>query len=453
MKTGAIILGAGKGTRMKSKQPKVLHKILGKPLIAYVREEVSPLITEKAVVVIGHGGELVKEYFKEEVAYGVQEEQLGTGDAVKCGLVACGDEEQVFVLCGDTPLLTEESLRAMKTIHEMGGMSGTVLTAMVDDSTGYGRIVKDEGGRFVKIVEEKDASEAEKTICEINSGTYIFNRKDLEDALGKLKTDNAQGEYYLTDVLSIFKREGKGVGVYTLPDEEEVMGINNRVQLFNAGKLMQMRINEEHMLNGVTLEDPATTYIGSSVRIGQDVVIGANVHLEGKVSIGEDTVIGPNTTIIDSEIGEGNMITHSIILESKMGNGCNIGPFAYLRPLSELADRVKIGDFVELKKTQVKNGSKIPHHSYIGDALVGEKVNVGAGTITCNYDGKNKFQTILEDGSFIGSNTNLVAPVRIGKNSYVGAGSTIVFDVPDDSLGLARGRQNNKENWTKNKKG
>jgi len=449
MKTGAIILGAGKGTRINSDLPKVLHCIMNKPLIEYVRENVEPLIDTKPVVVIGHEGEKVQDYFKDSVSYAWQRQQLGTGDAVKWSLKEIGDEGTVFVLCGDTPLLQKETLEKMKEEHLAENRSATVLTAILEDSTGYGRICKEETGSFSRIVEEKDATLEERTIKEVNSGTYLFERSALEKALLALDTDNAQGEFYLTDVLEIMKSEGRNVGVYTLDDETEIKGINNRVQLAEAAKMLRDHINYIWMEKGVTLEDPNTAYIGSQVILDRDVIIGANVHLEGKTRIGKNTIVGNNSTIEDCKIGEGTNIRESILLDSKIGNGCLIGPFAYIRPGSHLGDCVKVGDFVELKKTKVGNGSKIPHHSYIGDSKVGEKVNIGAGTITCNYDGECKYETIVEDGAFIGSNTNLVAPVVIGKAAYVGAGSTITKDVPSRSLSIARGIQKNIEDWNK----
>lgn len=449
MKTGAIILGAGKGTRMNSDLPKVLHCIMNKPLIEYVRENVESLIDTKPVVVIGHEGEKVQNHFNDTVSYAWQKQQLGTGDAVKWGLKEIDDEDTVFVLCGDTPLLQDDTLRKMKAAHIEENRSATVLTAILEDSTGYGRICKDETGSFKRIVEQKDATLEERTIKEVNSGTYLFERKALENALEALDTNNAQGEFYLTDVLEIMSSEGKTVGVYTLVDETEIKGINNRIQLAEASKMLQDRINCKWMEEGVTLEDPNTAYIGSQVILSKDVVIGTNVHLEGKTTIGKNTVICNNSTVENCVIGEGNCVRESIVMDSVIGNNCMIGPFAYIRPGSQLGNTVKVGDFVELKKTTVGDGSKIPHHSYIGDSEVGKKVNIGAGTITCNYDGENKSKTIIEDGAFIGSNTNLVAPVVIGEAAYVGAGSTITKDVPTKSLSLARGRQKNIADWNK----
>lgn len=451
MEIAAIVLAAGKGTRMKSKYPKVLHKILNKPILGYVTDAARIVSDKKPIVVIGHGGEYIKEYFEDTYIYRTQEQQLGTGDAVKSGMDALEDEEAVMVLCGDAPLITEKTLLLLKEQFIGDEAAAVVLSAEIEDSTGYGRIIRGNDGSFERIVEEKDATEEEKTVKEVNSGTYIFNRQLLEEALGSLKNDNSQGEYYLTDILEIFKNNGLKVTVAKSDDSHVILGINNRIQLEEATTLIKRRINEAHMENGVTLEDAASTYIGSEVVIGEDVIIGPNVSITGNTVIGDDVVIGPNSIIKDSVIGAGTTILSSIILDSRMGTECNIGPFAYLRPDNKLDDKVKVGDFVELKKTKVGKGSKIPHHSYIGDSVVGEKVNIGAGTITCNYDGEHKYQTIIEDGAFIGSNSNLVAPVTIGKEAYVGAGSTIVKDVPKKALALARGKQTVKENWNKKK--
>lgn len=449
MKTGAIILGAGKGTRMNSDLPKVLHCIMNKPLIEYVRENVDPLIDTKPIVVIGYKGEKVQDYFKKSVFYAWQKQQLGTGDAVRWGLKEIKDEETIFVLCGDTPLLQKETLEKMKEDHLAENRSATVLTAILEDSTGYGRICKDETGAFSRIVEEKDATLEERTIKEVNSGTYLFEKSALEKALLNLDTDNAQDEFYLTDVLEIMKSENKNIGFYTLNDETEIKGINNRMQLAEAAKMLRDHINVTWMERGVTLEDPNTAYIGSQVVLDKNVIIGTNVHLEGKTSIGKHTIIGNNSTIENCIVGESADIRESILLDSKIGDGCLIGPFAYIRPGSHLGNCVKVGDFVELKKTKVGNGSKIPHHSYIGDSKVGEKVNIGAGAITCNYDGKFKYETIIENEAFIGSNTNLVAPIVVGEAAYIGAGSTVTKDVPSRSLSIARGEQKNIEDWNK----
>lgn len=451
MKKGAIILAAGKGTRMKSKHPKVLHRIYGRPLLSYVLDSLEGLLGNRPIVVIGHGGAEIRGAYEDRLEFREQEQQLGTGDAVKAALSALTDEEALFVLCGDTPLLRRETLQGMARHFEEEGYGALVLTAKVEDSTGYGRILRDPNGSLLRIVEEKDATPEERGVKEINSGTYIFRRDLLEMALGELRNDNAGGEYYLTDTLAVIREKGFTIGVYQTEDPDEILGINDRIQLEAATRIIQGRINRKAMAEGVTIEDSSSTYIGPEVQLGQDVVIGPNVFLAGKTLIADDVQIGPGTTIKDSIIGEGTTILASIIMESRLGKDCNIGPFAYIRPGSELGDKVKVGDFVEVKKSKVGVGSKIPHHSYIGDSVLGSKVNIGAGTITCNYDGVHKHQTIIEDGAFIGSNSNLVAPVTVGKNAYIGAGSTITTDVPDGALGLERSKQQIIENW-KNKK-
>ncbi|MCI0502684.1 MAG: bifunctional UDP-N-acetylglucosamine diphosphorylase/glucosamine-1-phosphate N-acetyltransferase GlmU [Fusobacteria bacterium] len=447
MKINGIVLAAGKGTRMKSKYSKVLHSIIDKPILAYVTDRLRTVTKTSPIVVIGHGGSDIKEYFGDSLVYRVQREQLGTGDAVKSGVDALSDEDGVFVLCGDTPLLDEATLRGMLELFIAGGYGGVVLTAVLEDSTGYGRIIKDGNGDLLRIVEEKDASIEEKLVKEINSGAYIFNRELLVSALALLKNNNAQGEYYLTDILEIMRNKGEKVGTFQVEDSDEILGINNRVQLEEATRILRKRVNERAMLAGATVEDSASVYLGEDVIIGKDVVIGPNVRISGKSIIEDDVIIGPNCIIEDSFIGQGTNVVASVILDSQVGADCNIGPFAYLRPLNSLGDKVKVGDFVELKKSIVGSGSKIPHHSYIGDSVVGEGVNIGAGTITCNYDGVNKHQTIIEDGAFIGSNTNLVAPVRVGREAYIGAGSTITSDVPEGALGLERNKLKIIENW------
>lgn len=451
MKTGAIILAAGKGTRMKSKHPKVLHKILDKPMLSYVLDNIDSELDTRPIVVIGFEGEEVRRYYGESLKYREQKAQLGTGDAVKSAIPALDQEDVVFVLCGDAPLIKPSTLKKMKEKFIQGGYGALVLTAEMRNPTGYGRILRNKEGELLRIIEEKDASPQERGICEVNSGTYLFKRDLLVEALLEVKNDNIQEEYYLTDTLEILRKKGFSIGIETAKDEMEILGINSRSQLEFAGRWIRSTINRGWMDRGVTLEDAATAYIGSEVILGEDVVLGPNVTLSGKTWIGEDTIIGAGTTIRDSRIGARTSVQASIIIESVLGEGCIIGPFAYLRPGNQLADGVKVGDFVELKKAKVGLKSKIPHHSYIGDTIMGAGVNIGAGTITCNYDGVNKHQTIIEDGAFIGSNTNLVAPVTVGKDAYVGAGSTITRDIPSHALGIERSKQHTVENWKEKK--
>ncbi|KAB2953031.1 bifunctional UDP-N-acetylglucosamine diphosphorylase/glucosamine-1-phosphate N-acetyltransferase GlmU [Heliorestis acidaminivorans] len=448
-KRTAIVLAAGKGTRMKSQHPKVLHEIAGEPLIAHVVKTIGACGVKKPVVVIGHGGEEVQAYLGEKALYAWQKEQLGTGHAVMVAQSALdSDEQTVMVICGDTPLLTQETLEALFLAHEKKNALATVLTARVANPKGYGRILRDDSGAVQAIVEEKDATEEERVIKEINAGTYCFDKEALEKALEQIKPNNAQGEYYLTDVLAILRQQGI-VAAFEMEDAREVMGINNRQQLAEAERLMQERLRAKWMDAGVTMVDPNSVWLHGSVSIEEDTIIYPQTLLEGSVTIGRGSVIGPGTRIKDSHIGAEVIIQNSIVLESHISDGCTVGPFAYLRPGTRLEEEVKVGDFVEIKKSHIGKGSKIPHLSYVGDALIGTDVNIGAGTITCNYDGENKHLSVVEDGAFIGSNTNLVAPVRIGEGSVIGAGSTITKDVPAGALAVERNRQIIKDGYCK----
>lgn len=451
MKTTAVILAAGQGTRMKSKLPKVLHKTLGKPMVQWVIDILSQAGVEDKIAVLGHGGEQVAAVVENQAAIVYQKEQLGTGHAVMQAAPALGEgNECVLVICGDTPLLRAETIQALINQHEKEGNAVTLLTAHTENPTGYGRIVR-EAQQIKAIVEQKDADEQQKLIKEINTGTYCFDQKFLLQYLSALDTNNAQKEYYLTDLIKIANEHSLPVGGYVLSDFNESLGVNNRIQLSQAEAILRRRKCEEVMTAGVTLIDPAATYIGADVIIGNDTIIYPNVVLEGKTVIGSDNVIGMNCRFVDSVIGDGNDIQSTVITESTVGNECKIGPMAYLRPGTVLADKVKIGDFVEVKKSQVGEGSKIPHLSYVGDSVVGSRVNIGCGTITCNYDGEHKYQTIIKDGAFIGSNTNLVAPVTVEENAFIGAGSTITKNVPDSALAVTRADLRVKENWRKKK--
>ena len=451
MKTTAVILAAGQGTRMKSKLPKVLHKTLGKPMVQWVIDILSQAGVEDKIAVLGHGGEQVAAVVENQAAIVYQKEQLGTGHAVMQAAPALGEENEcVLVICGDTPLLRAETIQALINQHEKEGNAVTLLTAHTENPTGYGRIVR-EVQQIKAIVEQKDADEQQKLIKEINTGTYCFDQKFLLQYLSALDTNNAQKEYYLTDLIKIANEHSLPVGGYVLSDFNESLGVNNRIQLSQAEAILRRRKCEEVMTAGVTLIDPAATYIVADVVIGNDTIIYPNVVLEGKTVIGSDNVIGMNCRFVDSVIGDGNDIQSTVITESAVGNECKIGPMAYLRPGTVLADKVKIGDFVEVKKSQVGEGSKIPHLSYVGDSVVGSRVNIGCGTITCNYDGEHKYQTIIKDGAFIGSNTNLVAPVTVEENAFIGAGSTITKNVPDSALAVTRADLRLKENWRKKK--
>lgn len=354
-----------------------------------------------------------------------------------------------IVVCGDTPLITAETYQAIFDYHEEKGAKATILTTKVANPVGYGRIIRDETGHVEKIVEQKDANEAEQRINEINTGTYCFDNEALFAALKQVSNDNAQEEYYLTDVIEIMKNAGEIVTAYVTEDEDEIIGINDRVALATASNLMKRRINEIHLRNGVTLMDIDNTYIGPDVTIDSDVTIYPGTVLTGETHIGASSIIGPNTEIVDCHIGNNSLIRQSVVTNSKIGSNVNIGPFAHIRPETNIGDEVRVGNFVEVKKSTIDNRSKVSHLSYIGDATLGTNVNVGCGSITVNYDGKNKHETVIEDDSFIGCNTNLIAPVTVKKGSLIAAGSTINEDVPEDALAIARTPQVNKEGYAK----
>ena len=441
----AIILAAGKGTRMKSSLPKVLHEVAGKSMLAHVLVNVSQVDTDKNIVIVGHEADRVIATLPKGTAFVKQNEQLGTGHAVKIAADLLADKAgMTLVIAGDTPLITGETLNALFNYHQQQNATATILTALAPDPTGYGRIVRDARGSVQKIVEQKDASEAEKAIQEINTGTYVFDNIALFEALSQVTTDNAQGEYYLTDVIEIFKKQQKNVAAFTLKDFDESLGVNDRVALAEAERIMRARINRFHMVNGVTLIDPATTYIDADVKIGAETVIEGNVTLKGATIIYNRVHITNGSRVVDSEIHSDCEIRNSTVESSKMSIGSNVGPYAHLRPGSVLSEEVHVGNFVEIKGSTLGKGTKAGHLTYIGNATVGEHVNFGAGTITANYDGQNKYNTEIEDYAFIGSNSTIVAPVHIGKNGLTAAGSVITDDVPIDAIAIARGRQTNK---------
>lgn len=444
----AVILAAGQGTRMKSKLYKVLHPVCGKPMVQHVVDQVEKLQVDSIVTVIGHGSEKVKAQLGNSVNYVYQQEQLGTAHAVIQAKDILGDKGGVtLVICGDTPLMTSETIEALFLQHEKMGAKATILTAKASKPDGYGRIVRNKMGVVEKIVEHKDATETERKITEINTGTYVFDNALLFQALNNVSNENVQGEYYLPDVIEILKKQGEIVSAFQTIDFDETIGVNDRVALSEAEAIMRKRINEQHMRNGVTLIDPLNTYIEADVTIKEDTVIYPGSILKGETIIGSDCIIGPNTEINNCVVGNNTAIKQSVAHDSSIGSDVNIGPFAHIRPASIIDDEVKIGNFVEIKKATFGKGSKASHLSYIGDASVGSDVNIGCGTITVNYDGKNKFLTTIEDGAFIGCNSNLIAPVTISKGAYVAAGSTITDDVPSEALSIARARQVNKENY------
>ena len=441
----AVILAAGQGTRMKSKLYKVLHPVCGKPMVEHVVDHIQTLDVDRIVTVVGHGAELVKETLGEKSEYVLQAEQLGTAHAIQQAEPILGElEGTTLVVCGDTPLIRPETMQALFAHHAAENAKATILTAVAENPTGYGRILRNVDGQVAQIVEQKDATEEQKLVTEINTGTYCFDNKALFEALKLVGNDNAQGEYYLPDVIEILQQQGEIVSAFVTGDFDETLGVNDRFALSQAEELMRARINERHMRNGVTIINPATTHISADAVIGSDTVLLPGVIIEGKTVIGEDCKIGPNSHIVNSEIGNATTIHSSVVLNSIVGHETAVGPFAHLRPDSTLGDHVKIGNFVEVKKSSLGDNTKVSHLSYIGDAEIGQNVNIGCGSITVNYDGKNKFKTTIEDDVFVGCNSNLVAPITIGAGSFIAAGSTITKEVPVDALAIARARQENK---------
>ena len=446
----AIILAAGKGTRMKSDLPKVLHKVAGISMLEHVFRSVNAINPEKTVTVIGHKAELVEQVLAGQTEFVRQTEQLGTGHAVMMAEPVLENlTGQTLVIAGDTPLITGESLKNLIDFHINHKNVATILTAEADNPFGYGRIVRNQHGEVLKIVEQKDASDFEQQIKEINTGTYVFDNARLFAALKNINTSNAQGEYYITDVIGIFRENGEKVGAYTLKDFDESLGVNDRVALATAESVMRRRINQKHMVNGVSFVNPDATYIDVDVEIAPEVQVEANVTLKGQTKIGAETILTNGTYIVDSVIGERTVITNSMIEESSVADGVTVGPYAHIRPGSSLAKDVHVGNFVEVKGSSIGENTKAGHLTYIGNSEVGANVNFGAGTITVNYDGQKKYKTIIGDNVFVGSNSTIIAPVELGDNSLVGAGSTITKDVPADAIALGRGRQINKEDYAK----
>ena len=408
---------------------------------------------DKVCAVVGHKAETVKEVLGDVCEFALQAEQKGTGHAVMQAIdVIKNSKGEVVILNGDTPLITAETINKAIEYHKNNDNQATVITAILDDATGYGRIVRDNDGSVLKIVEQKDASEEEKKINEVNSGMYVFDAQSLVYALDKITPNNAQGEYYLTDTLEILLSAGKKIGGYAISDNDEIRGINDRVQLNEAEKIMQKRINEYHMRNGVTMRNPESVYIEDGVEIGNDTEICQNVTIKSGTKIGSDCVIGSGSMLDRAVIHDGVDVLSSVILESEVDEGTHVGPFAYIRPNCHVGKEVKVGDFVELKNSNIDDGTKISHLTYIGDSDVGKRVNFGCGTVTCNYDGKKKYRTTIGDDCFVGCNTNFVSPINVGDGVYIAAGSTITEDIPENSLSIARARQVNKEGWKDKRK-
>ena len=447
----SIVLAAGKGTRMKSALIKVLHPVAGLPMIAWPVAAARDAGSDTIVLVVGHQANAVQGTFHgaADIRCAMQEEQLGTGHAVACALEALsGFRGTVLILCGDTPLLRSETLKSMRTFHRDNRAAITVLTAVMDDPYGYGRVVRDTSGRVTRIVEQKDADTGEQEIHEINSGIYCMDSDFLFAHIREIGNDNAQGEYYLTDLLAIAVRKGLTCLALPTTDADEIMGVNDRVQLAEAARILRRRINRDHMLNGVTIIDPETTYIDHGITIGADTVIHPGCRISGGTSIGSGCEIEGGVSISGCRIGDDCHIKAASVLEdSELAADVAVGPMAHLRPGTVLGNKVKIGNFVETKKIVMGEGSKASHLTYLGDAEIGRNVNIGCGTITCNYDGVNKHRTVIGDDVFIGSDVQLVAPVSVGRNSLVAAGTTVTIDVPPDSLALSRTPQVNKEGW------
>lgn len=446
--TYAVVLAAGQGTRMKSDLYKVLHPVCGKSMVAHVIDNIINIGATRIVTIVGHGAEKVTSTLGEKSEYALQEEQLGTAHAVQQAEKLLGDlDGTTIVVCGDTPLIRSETMKSLITHHNVIGAKATILTAIADDPTGYGRIIRGAENQVLRNVEHKDSTPDELEVKEINTGTYCFSNRVLFETLKKVKNDNAQGEYYLPDVIGILQAEGSLVSAYIVDDFSETLGINDRVVLSQAEAVMRRRIVENHMRNGVTVINPENTYISTDAVIGRDTILQPGTMIDGDTVIGERCTIGPNSQLVDSVLENEVTIHSSVVLKSKIGANTTVGPFAHIRPDTELGDSVRIGNFVELKKSIVGNNSKISHLSYIGDTDIGTQVNVGCGAITVNYDGKNKYKTTIEDDVFIGCNVNLIAPVTVQEGSFVAAGSTISKDVPKNALAIGRARQENKEDY------
>jgi bifunctional UDP-N-acetylglucosamine pyrophosphorylase / glucosamine-1-phosphate N-acetyltransferase len=450
-----VVLAAGQGTRMKSRLPKVLHPLAGQPLIEHVLRTADTLSPTTVTVIVGHGAETVRGRLagRGALQFALQEPQLGTAHALQqAEPLLAGRTGTLILLSGDVPLLSSGALQRLLEIHAAERAAATVVTAIVERPYGYGRIIR-TGGQIARIVEERDASPAERHVKEINSGIYAFDLAPLFEALRGVAAQNAQGEFYLTDLIAIYRRRKLPVATVTVDNPHEIRGINGRSELAEVSAIVRQKKNEELMAAGVTIVDPATTYIEADVEVGADTVIHPGVVIEGHTRIGSACEIQAHVRIADSEIADRVTINNfCLIVGARVAEGASVGPFAHLRAESAVGQGAKVGNFVELKKTTLGAGSKANHLAYLGDATIGANVNIGAGTITCNYDGERKHQTVIEDGAFIGSDTQLIAPVHVGQGAYVAAGSSITQDVPAGALGIARGRQSNIEGWAERKR-
>lgn len=442
----AIIMAAGKGTRMQSELPKVMHKVCQKTMVEHLIDQSKLAGATRVVTVVGYGHEIIEEAMKDKTEFALQEPQLGTGHAVMQAKQCENEDGETLVINGDCPCLTSETLTSLTEVLK-GNTKMVILTAVLEDPSAYGRVVRDENGYVTKIIEFKDCTEEEKKINEINTGIYAFDNKTLFSNLTDIQNKNAQSEYYITDLVEILNRKGIQVGAVQAMDNDEVAGVNDKVELAKANQTMQKRINEYWMKQGVTLINPDATYIGADVEIGKETTIYPDVTIEGKSSIGAGTTILPNSFLVNAKIGNKCTIDSSRISDSEVKDECTIGPFAHLRMHSVVDSKNRIGNFVEFKNTNFGYDSRCAHLTYIGDSDVGSKVNIGCGVVTVNYDGKNKFRTVIKDGAFIGSNVNLIAPVTVGENAVVAAGSTATKDVPAGDMAIARCRQENKPGY------
>ena len=451
-----IILAAGEGTRMRSATPKVLHRIAGRTLVEHAVRAVAGVAPDHLVVVVGHGRERVTDHLAEvaktvdqQIAIAVQEKQSGTGHAVSCALAELPPDlgGTVLVSYGDVPLLAADTLRALLAAHRAAGHGATVLTAVVADPTGYGRIIRDADGLVTRIVEQADATDEQRAITEINSGVYAFDADTLRAALAKLSTDNAQGELYLTDVLGIARADGRSIGAMACADVWQVEGVNDRVQLSGLGAEFNRRLVRRWMRAGVTMIDPSTTWLDADVELARDVVLAPGVQLRGTTTVGEGAEIGPDTTLTDMTVGAGASVVRTHGSGGWIGAGATVGPFAYVRPGTRLGEHGKIGTFVEVKNSEIGEGTKVPHLSYVGDATIGDHSNIGAASVFVNYDGVRKHRTVVGSHVRTGSDNMFVAPVTVGDGAYSGAGTVLREDVPPGALAVSGGPQRNIENW------
>ncbi|MEA2021482.1 MAG: bifunctional UDP-N-acetylglucosamine diphosphorylase/glucosamine-1-phosphate N-acetyltransferase GlmU [Candidatus Caldatribacteriota bacterium] len=451
--TAVVIMAGGKGKRMKSDLPKVLHEIAGRPILSYIFDTINKLNLKKTIMIVGYQGEKVRELIGNDIEYAEQSKQLGTAHAVlqskKLLEFFTGN---VLILSGDVPFLKANTLRRLLRYHQKNQYSCSLISAILENPWGYGRIIRNKKGEIREIIEEADLNGNEKEIKEVNAGIYCFKKNKLFQVLEKITPNNKQNEYYLTDAVKILLEEGLKVGNIILEDHTEMSGINTRIDLVEASKKINQRVLHQLMLQGVTIIDPASTFIEEGVQINRDTTIYPFTIIQKESKIGQNCIIGPYSHIINAKIGNGVKIWSSIIEDSEIKDGVKIGPYSHLRPGTTVEKDAKIGNFVEVKKSIIGEGSKASHLTYLGDAKLGKNVNVGAGTITCNYDGEKKNTTIIEDDVFIGSNNALVAPVKLGKASYTGAGSTITENIPENSLAIARSRQKIILNWKKNRK-